>query len=180
MWEARRTALSALAKLKRTVVLEDATVPRSKIPDMIRALDDISRRFDLTISTFGHAGVGQTAAQPIDELVSLTYHDPRHLEKSLGVAAQPRAVIRMNPRYRLREMVEADRCRGRGGSFNLQHYDVSASIGQRKRDNIVRAGCKVVATGCPACMLHMSDILSRSRDTILVKHTIEIYAESIE
>ncbi|GLI35650.1 FAD-binding oxidoreductase [Desulforhabdus amnigena] len=58
VWEARRAALSALAKLKPTVVLEDATVPRSKIPAMIQALEEISRRFNLTIGTFGHAGDG--------------------------------------------------------------------------------------------------------------------------
>jgi glycolate oxidase len=58
VWEARRAALSALAKLKPTVVLEDATVPRSKIPTMIRSLEEISRQFDLTIGTFGHAGDG--------------------------------------------------------------------------------------------------------------------------
>jgi glycolate oxidase len=58
VWEARRAALSALAKLKPTVVLEDATVPRSQIPAMIRAIEEISRRFDLTIGTFGHAGDG--------------------------------------------------------------------------------------------------------------------------
>jgi glycolate oxidase len=58
VWSARRTALSALAKLKPTVVLEDATVPRSKIPDMIRAIDAIGQRFNLTIGTFGHAGDG--------------------------------------------------------------------------------------------------------------------------
>jgi len=32
VWEARRAALSALARLRPTTVLEDATVPRSKIP----------------------------------------------------------------------------------------------------------------------------------------------------
>jgi glycolate oxidase len=58
VWEARRMALSALAKLKPTVVLEDATVPRSKLPAMIRALEDIGKRFDLSIGTFGHAGDG--------------------------------------------------------------------------------------------------------------------------
>nr|HID58802.1 FAD-binding protein [Desulfobacterales bacterium] len=58
IWEARRMALSALAKLKPTVVLEDATVPRSKIPEMVQALQKISREFDLTIGTFGHAGDG--------------------------------------------------------------------------------------------------------------------------
>jgi glycolate oxidase iron-sulfur subunit len=118
--------------------------------------------------------------QTIDPLVNLTYHDPCHLKKSLGVAAQPRILLRGSPRHRFVEMAEADRCCGCGGSFNLRHYDVSASIGQRKRDNIVRPGCKVVATGCPACMLHISDMLSKNRDGVQVKHTIEIYAESLD
>jgi glycolate oxidase len=58
IWSARRSALPALAKLKPTCVLEDATVPRSKIPAMIQALEEISRRFALPIGTFGHAGDG--------------------------------------------------------------------------------------------------------------------------
>lgn len=38
VWQARRDALPALAKLRPTCVLEDATVPRSKIPAMIKGL----------------------------------------------------------------------------------------------------------------------------------------------
>ena len=58
VWQARRDALPALAKLKPTCVLEDATVPRSKIPAMIQALDEIAKELNLTIGTFGHAGDG--------------------------------------------------------------------------------------------------------------------------
>lgn len=58
VWEARRRALSALAKLKPTLVLEDATVPRSKIPEMVQALHTISKKYDISIGTFGHAGDG--------------------------------------------------------------------------------------------------------------------------
>ncbi len=58
IWQARRDALPALARLKPTTVLEDATVPRSKIPAMIRAINDIGAKYDLTIGTFGHAGDG--------------------------------------------------------------------------------------------------------------------------
>lgn len=112
--------------------------------------------------------------------ITLTYHDPCHLKKSLGVAAQPRMVIGANKRYRLKEMAEADRCCGSGGSFNLQHYDISSAIGKRKRDNIVASGADVVATSCPACMLQISDVLSRSGDRIRVKHVIEIYAEALD
>ena len=58
VWAARRSALSALAKLKPTLVLEDATVPRSKIPEMVRAMQDIAKEYGLEIGTFGHAGDG--------------------------------------------------------------------------------------------------------------------------
>ena len=58
VWAARRSALSALAKLKPTLVLEDATVPRSRIPEMVQAIQDIARQYRLEIGTFGHAGDG--------------------------------------------------------------------------------------------------------------------------
>lgn len=58
VWEARRAALSALARVSPTTVLEDATVPRSKIPAMMHALDSIAAKYKLTIGTFGHAGDG--------------------------------------------------------------------------------------------------------------------------
>jgi len=58
VWAARRTALSALAKLRPTLVLEDATVPRSRIPAMVKAIQAISDRYGLAIGTFGHAGDG--------------------------------------------------------------------------------------------------------------------------
>ena len=58
VWEARRAALSALARVSPTTVLEDATVPRSKIPAMMVALEAIAAKYKLTIGTFGHAGDG--------------------------------------------------------------------------------------------------------------------------
>jgi glycolate oxidase len=58
LWEARRKALSSLARLKPTLILEDATVVRSKIPGMMRAIQDITKKYNLTIGTFGHAGDG--------------------------------------------------------------------------------------------------------------------------
>ncbi|MEN8212145.1 MAG: FAD-linked oxidase C-terminal domain-containing protein [Thermodesulfobacteriota bacterium] len=58
IWSARRSALSALATIKPTLVLEDATVPRSKIPDMVKGLSKIASKHELTIGTFGHAGDG--------------------------------------------------------------------------------------------------------------------------
>ncbi|MCY7857091.1 glycolate oxidase subunit GlcD [Bacillus sonorensis] len=55
---ARRAALSALARLKPTTILEDATVPRSAIADMVKAINRIAEKYQLAICTFGHAGDG--------------------------------------------------------------------------------------------------------------------------
>jgi glycolate oxidase len=55
---ARRTALSALARLKPTTILEDATVPRSCIAAMLKVIQDSAIKYNVTIGTFGHAGDG--------------------------------------------------------------------------------------------------------------------------
>ncbi|PKN35353.1 MAG: glycolate oxidase subunit GlcD [Deltaproteobacteria bacterium HGW-Deltaproteobacteria-19] len=58
IWTARRAALPALAQVSPTTILEDATVPRNRIADMLVAVQDIARRYRLRIGTFGHAGDG--------------------------------------------------------------------------------------------------------------------------
>ncbi|MDR0354446.1 MAG: FAD-binding protein [Deltaproteobacteria bacterium] len=58
IWEARRNALPSLARARPTTVLEDATVPRSKIPQMVSELNRIAEKYKLEMGTFGHAGDG--------------------------------------------------------------------------------------------------------------------------
>lgn len=55
---ARRNALSALARMKPTTILEDATVPRSEIAKMVMAINEIANKHQINICTFGHAGDG--------------------------------------------------------------------------------------------------------------------------
>lgn len=55
---ARRSAFSALARLRPTTILEDVTVPRSELAGMIRAVEAIAEKHDLNIATFGHFGDG--------------------------------------------------------------------------------------------------------------------------
>jgi glycolate oxidase len=58
IWAARRAALPALASLNTAVILEDATVPRSRIADMLTACGDIAKKYNLELGAFGHAGDG--------------------------------------------------------------------------------------------------------------------------
>ncbi len=109
----------------------------------------------------------------------VTVHDPCHLKKSLGVAAQPRALMAMNPAVTLVEMPASDACCGCGGSFTLMHPDISADIGRKKLASIRSTGADVVAAGCPACMLQLTDMLSRAGENVAVRHPLEIYAETL-
>lgn len=152
------------------------TASDERLHAQVRQLAD--RTFD--ISQFLVSKVGVEALPEREGDVPVTYHDPCHLKKSLKVWREPRVVINAIPGYRLQEMPETDRCCGMGGSFNLQHYALSGRIGERKRDNILSTGCATVATGCPACMLQMSDVLSKAGADVRVKHTLELYAESLK
>jgi len=58
LWEGRRASLAALARVRPTTVLEDATVPRSALAEMVRAVNAIAAKYSLMIGTFGHAGDG--------------------------------------------------------------------------------------------------------------------------
>ncbi|MBW2452264.1 MAG: FAD-binding protein, partial [Deltaproteobacteria bacterium] len=55
---ARRTALSALARVSPTTLLEDATVPRSRLAETFDEIERLSAKFKLKVGTFGHAGDG--------------------------------------------------------------------------------------------------------------------------
>ncbi len=55
---ARRSAFSALARIKPTTILEDVTVPRSELATMVRFIADTATKHRLDIATFGHMGDG--------------------------------------------------------------------------------------------------------------------------
>ena len=55
---ARRCSLPALARLAPVTLLEDATVPRPRLAEMVDRIDAICARHDVVVATFGHAGDG--------------------------------------------------------------------------------------------------------------------------
>ncbi len=55
---ARRCSLPALARLAPITMLEDVTVPRPKLAQMVSTIDTIAERHDVVCATFGHAGDG--------------------------------------------------------------------------------------------------------------------------
>jgi glycolate oxidase len=57
-WKARSAGFAAIYSAARTVVAEDVTVPRDRLSDFIKKLDEISKKFGFPIVLIGHAGDG--------------------------------------------------------------------------------------------------------------------------
>jgi glycolate oxidase iron-sulfur subunit len=107
------------------------------------------------------------------ERVRVTYHDPCHLLKGQGVGILPRRLLQRLPNVEFVEMEGADACCGGGGSFQVEHPEVSAAITARKVESIQRAGAEVVATGCPGCRLTIAAHLGAEKP-IQVLHPVQL------
>ncbi len=58
LWQARRTAFGAVARMRPNCIVEDVTVPVKKLPEIIRKVVDLTRKYDLQIAVLAHAGDG--------------------------------------------------------------------------------------------------------------------------
>jgi glycolate oxidase len=58
LWKARRSVSPSLARRAPNKLGEDISVPRNQIPEAVRRIKEVSRRYGLPIVVFGHAGDG--------------------------------------------------------------------------------------------------------------------------
>ncbi|QSV46495.1 (Fe-S)-binding protein [Geobacter benzoatilyticus] len=110
--------------------------------------------------------------------IRITYHDPCHL-RTRAITRQPRELLRGAPGVELAEMEGADKCCGLGGTFNVYHYESSLAINQMKSAAIINTGAEAVVTGCPGCMMQLSDGLKQRGNRTRVMHTLEILARAL-
>jgi len=58
LWRVRRLVSPSLRDVNPDKFNEDIVVPRSRVPDVIRRIEQIQKRYDIPIVNFGHAGDG--------------------------------------------------------------------------------------------------------------------------
>jgi glycolate oxidase iron-sulfur subunit len=104
----------------------------------------------------------------------VTYHDPCHLRRKLGIFREPRRVLQSLPEVQYVEMREANRCCGQGGSFNIAHYDLSLKILDKKMQAVRETGADIVATSCSGCLLQLLDGIRQSGVKTEAKHLLEV------
>ncbi|MDY6844076.1 MAG: (Fe-S)-binding protein [Thermodesulfobacteriota bacterium] len=109
------------------------------------------------------------------QALPVTFHDPCHLRRSLGVYKETRELVKRIQGVEIREMNFPDRCCGGAGSFGLAYYDVSMEILKKKMDDIRETGAHVVLTSCSGCYNQLIDGVSRVLQDVEIMHPVEFY-----
>ncbi len=107
LWQARRSISPALGRIRPGKLNEDVTVPRTRIPELVRSIRTLAKKHDLTIVCFGHAGDGnihtnimfdtqdegerRRAAKAVEELfgIVLALQGTISGEHGVGIAKSP-------------------------------------------------------------------------------------------
>jgi glycolate oxidase iron-sulfur subunit len=87
----------------------------------------------------------------------LTYHDPCHLRKGQQITAEPRWLLRLIAGENFIEMRHPERCCGAGGTFGISHKELSRRILAEKSAAIEATGAEFVTSGCPGCLLQLTE-----------------------
>lgn len=132
-----------------------------------------ARTFELTEYLVDVLGITDTgAAYP----GTVTYHDSCHLLRTLGIAEQPRALIRNLKGVRFVEMKDSDRCCGFGGAFAVKYPEISTAMVAEKVQNILDSGADTV-TGCDmGCLMNIQGIVNRKNYPVRVRHIAQLLA----
>jgi glycolate oxidase iron-sulfur subunit len=106
----------------------------------------------------------------------VTWHDPCHLSRHLGITSQPRQIIKSIPTVKFIEMSNADRCCGMAGTFSLYYYELSKKIADKKAAAVKASGADIVVSSCPGCEIQLIDSTLRNKVPVKVMHIMELLA----
>ena len=107
LWQGRKKAFGAAGRIAPDLVVQDAVVPRSALPEILERITEIGERYQLLISNVFHAGDGN-----LHPNISYDSRDPS-LRERVKLASRESMAI----------------CVGAGGSITGEH-----GVGVEKRD----------------------------------------------
>ena len=81
-WAGRKAAFPAIGRISPDYYCMDGTIPRRRLPEVLRAMADMSRRYDLGVANVFHAGDGN-----LHPLIMYDANKPGELEKAEAFGA---------------------------------------------------------------------------------------------
>ncbi|HSB10902.1 MAG TPA: FAD-linked oxidase C-terminal domain-containing protein [Blastocatellia bacterium] len=99
LWAARKRAFGAMGRMKADLMVQDAVIPRSRLPEVLDEIYRIGERYDLTVANVFHAGDGN-----LHPNISFDGRDPDQVHR---VESASREIMQL--------------CVGVGGSITGEH-----------------------------------------------------------
>lgn len=109
---------------------------------------------------------------------TITYHDPCHARKVLGIFKEPRALL--GKAYTLQEMRDSTQCCGFGGiSMQSSRYALTLKAGRGKAQMIEQSGAQIVSAECGACRMQIDNSLTQIDSKVRFAHPLELIAQAL-
>jgi Fe-S oxidoreductase len=113
----------------------------------------------------------------------LTYHDPCYLGRQNGVVDAPRQVLAASG-ARLEEMADRGRqslcCGAGGGQMWKEEEHGDRRVNQARLEQAGATGARVLAVGCPFCLVMLGDAAREQGGVIDVRDVVELVAERVQ
>ena len=109
---------------------------------------------------------------------TITYHDPCHARKVLGIFKEPRELLRAN--YQIIEMSNPNQCCGFGGvTLQTERFALAEKVGDAKSEMIRESGAQVVSAECSACRMQLTNALMQANVEVDFAHPLELIADAL-
>jgi Fe-S oxidoreductase len=113
----------------------------------------------------------------------VTWHDPCHLGRALGIYEEPREIIKAVPDVELVEMTpnrEAAMCCGAGGGLRSFDASLARRIAADRVKTAEGVGADMLVTACPFCVHNLREGAESINSRIRVLDIIELLSEQLE
>jgi heterodisulfide reductase subunit D len=113
---------------------------------------------------------------------TITYHDPCHLGRHVGVYDAPRYVLTHIPGVNFVEMErikEFQRCCGAGGGVKAGIPDLADGVAQSRVKDALETKADILSSACPFCKRNLMDGRDSMKADIDVEDVIELVAQAL-
>ena len=83
LWKCRKSAAGALGRLSPNYFTQDGVVPRTRLPEIIRRIGEIGRKYQIEVVNVAHAGDGN-----VHPVLLIDERDPEQVQRALAAGRE--------------------------------------------------------------------------------------------
>jgi glycolate oxidase iron-sulfur subunit len=129
-----------------------------------------AREFSARVRDASQAVPPTAVASRAPHAIRVVYQDACHLAHGQRIRREPRALLAAVPNVTIVPIVDAERCCGSAGIYNVTHPEVAGELQRQKVAAILAARPDVVVSANPGCILQVAAGLRAAGSDVPVVH----------